>query len=73
MPKDFREKKYSLTRVITDCIEVECEMPSSLHLNGELLSNYKHHTTLKVELESVLGVQWLLLDNFILEVFLTEK
>ena len=73
MPKDFREKKYSLTRVITDYIEVECEMPSSLHLNGELLSNYKHHTTLKVELESVLGVQWLLLDNFILEVFLTEK
>ena len=73
MPKDFREKKYSLTRVITDCSEVECEMPSSLHLNGELLSNYKHHTTLKVELESVLGEQWLLLDNFILEVFLTEK
>lgn len=56
MPEDFR-KKYSLTRVITDCIEVECEMPSSLHLNGELLSNYKHHTTLKVELESFLGVQ----------------
>jgi len=22
-------------------------MPSSLHLNGELFSNYKHHTTLK--------------------------
>ena len=46
MPEDFK-KKYSSTRVIIDCTEVRCQMPSSLHLNGELFSNYKHHTTLK--------------------------
>lgn len=46
MPEDFK-KKYSSTRVIIDCTEVKCQMPSSLHLNGELFSNYKHHTTLK--------------------------
>ncbi|CAH3032201.1 unnamed protein product, partial [Porites lobata] len=43
---DFKQK-YSSTRVIIDCTEVRCQMPSSLHLNGELFSNYKHHTTLK--------------------------
>ena len=46
MPEDFK-KKYSSTRVIIDCTEVRCQMPSSLHLNGELFSNYKPHTTLK--------------------------
>ena len=46
MPEDFK-KKYSSTRVIIDCTEVRCQMPSSLQLNGELFSNYKHHTTLK--------------------------
>ena len=46
MPEDFK-KKYSSTRVIIDCTEVRCQMPSSLHLNAELFSNYKHHTTLK--------------------------
>ena len=46
MPEDFKQK-YSSTRVIIDCTEVRCQMPSSLHLNGELFSNYKHHTTLK--------------------------
>ena len=46
MPEDFKHK-YSSTRVIIDCTEVRCQMPSSLHLNGELFSNYKHHTTLK--------------------------
>ena len=45
MPEDFKE--YGSTRVIIDCTEVRCEMPSSLHLNGELFSSYKHHTTLK--------------------------
>ena len=45
MPEDFKQK-YSSTRVI-DCTEVRCQIPSSLHLNGELFSNYKHHTTLK--------------------------
>ena len=46
MPEDFK-KKYSSTRVIIDCTEVRCQMPISLQLNGELFSNYKHHTTLK--------------------------
>ena len=46
MPEDFKAK-YSSTRVIIDCTEVRCQMPSSLQLNGELFSNYKHHTTLK--------------------------
>ena len=46
MPEDFK-KKYSTTRVIIDCTEIRCQMPSSLHLNSELFSNYKHHTTLK--------------------------
>ena len=40
MPEDFK-KKYSSTRVVIDCTEVRCQMPSSLHLNGELFSNYK--------------------------------
>ena len=46
MPEDFK-KEYGSTRVIIDCTEVRCEMPSSSHLNGELFSSYKHHTTLK--------------------------
>ena len=46
MPEDFKEK-YSSTRVIIDYMKVRCQMPSSLQLNGELFSNYKHHTTLK--------------------------
>ena len=46
MPEDLKQK-YSSTRVIIDCTEVRCQMLSSLHLNGELFSNYKHHTTLK--------------------------
>ena len=46
MLEDFKQK-YSSTRVIIDCTEVRCQLPSSLHLNGELFSNYKHHTTLK--------------------------
>ena len=39
--------EYGSTRVLIYCTEVRCEMPSSLHLNGELFSPYKHHTTLK--------------------------
>lgn len=46
MPEDFK-KKYSSTRVIIDCTEIKCQMPSSLQLNGELFSSYKNHTTLK--------------------------
>lgn len=46
MPQDFKAK-YPTTRVIIDCTEVRCEMPSSLLLNSELFSSYKNHTTLK--------------------------
>lgn len=46
MPEDFKAK-YKSTRVIIDCTEIRCQMPSSLHLNGELFSSYKNHTTLK--------------------------
>lgn len=46
MPQDFKTK-YLSTRVILDCTELHCEMPSSLLLNSELLSYYKNHTTVK--------------------------
>lgn len=46
MPTDFKEK-FPTTRVIIDCTEVRCEMPSSLLLNSELFSSYKNHVTLK--------------------------
>jgi len=46
MPQDFKPK-YPTTKVIIDCTEIRCEMPSSLLLNSELFSSYKHHTTLK--------------------------
>ena len=46
MPADFKEK-FPSTRVIIDCTEVFCEMPSSLLLNSELFSSYKNHVTLK--------------------------
>ena len=34
-PEDFK-KKYGSTRVLIDCTEIRCQMPSSLHLNGEI-------------------------------------
>lgn len=46
MLKDFK-KAYPGTRVIINCTEVKCTMPSSLLLNSELFSAYKNHTTLK--------------------------
>lgn len=46
MPEAFKGM-YKSTRVIIDCTEVRCQMPSSLQLNGELFSSYKNHTTLK--------------------------
>lgn len=46
MPEQFKEK-YPSTRVIVDCTEVRCQMPSSLRLNSELFSSYKNHPTLK--------------------------
>ena len=47
MPEDFK-MEYGSKRVLIDCTEIRCEMPSTnLHLNGELFSSCKHHTTLK--------------------------
>ena len=46
MPEQFKEK-YPSTRVVIDCTEIKCQMPTSLLLNSELFSTYKNHTTLK--------------------------
>lgn len=39
-PEDFKNK-YPNTRVIIDCTEIKCQMPSSLLLNSRLYSSYK--------------------------------
>ena len=72
MPEDFKQK-YSSTRVIIDCTKVRCQMPSSFHLNGELFSNYKHHTTLKGLIGISLGEQSLLSANCTLVAYQTRK
>ena len=46
MPESFKGR-YKSTRVIIECTEVRCQMPSSLQLNRELFRAYKNHTTLK--------------------------
>jgi len=46
MQEDFKAK-YLKTRVILDCTELKCQMPSSLLLNSRLFSSYKNHTTVK--------------------------
>ena len=46
MPQDFKTK-YPSTRVIIDCTELRCKMPSSLLLNSELFSSYKNNPTVK--------------------------
>jgi len=46
MPEDFKAK-YPKTRVILDCTELKCQMPSNLLLNSRLFSSYKNHTTVK--------------------------
>ena len=46
MPQDFKAK-YPNKRVILDCTEIKCQMPSSLLLNSRLFSSYKNHTTVK--------------------------
>lgn len=42
MPEDFPS-----TRVVINCTEIKCQMPSSLLLNSEPFSSYKNHATLK--------------------------
>ena len=39
--------QFPTIRVIIDCTEVCCEMPSSFLLNSELFSSYKNNVTLK--------------------------
>ncbi|MGR3913214.1 MAG: transposase [Gammaproteobacteria bacterium] len=46
LPDAFR-KSYSDTFVIIDCLELRCEVPSSLPLQSQLYSTYKSHTTFK--------------------------
>jgi len=46
MPEDFKAK-FPKTRVIFDCTELKCQMPSSLLLNSRLLSSFKNHTIVK--------------------------
>ena len=46
MPESFHQK-YKSTRVIIDCTEVRCQIPSGLLLNSELFSLYKNYVTLK--------------------------
>ena len=46
MPEDFKSK-YPKTRVILDCTEIKCQIPSSLLLKSSLFSSYNNHTTLK--------------------------
>ena len=46
MPEDFKVK-YPNTRVILECTEIKCQIPSSLLLKSRLFSSYKNHTTLK--------------------------
>ena len=51
MPQQFKDK-CPCTRVVIDCTEIKCQMPSSLLLNTKLFSTYKNHNTLK----SVVGI-----------------
>ncbi len=46
MPKAFKAL-YPETRVIIDCSEIECEMPSSLRQKVLMWSNYKQRYTVK--------------------------
>ena len=46
MPDSFQEK-YLSTRVIIDCTEIRCQMPSSLLLKSKLFSSYKNHASFK--------------------------
>ena len=72
MPADFKEKFPSM-RVIIDCTEVFCEMPSSFLLNSELFSSYKNHVTLKglVRIAPSGGLHFAV--SFIPAAFLTVK
>ena len=54
MPEQFKEK-YPSTRVVIDCTEIKCQMPTSLLLNSEFFSTYKNHTTLKALVGITLG------------------
>ena len=47
LPDSFR-RLYPKTRVIIDCTEIFVETPSSLEIQVQLWSDYKHHCTFKV-------------------------
>lgn len=46
MPSGFKTL-YPSTRVVIDCTEIKVQVPSSLHLQSQMYSNYKSCTTLK--------------------------
>ena len=46
MPNEFKAK-FASTRVIVDCTEIICQMPSSMVLNSQTFSYYKSRTTFK--------------------------
>ncbi|XP_046548236.1 uncharacterized protein LOC124258217 [Haliotis rubra] len=50
-PEDFKPK-YSSTRVVLDCTEITCQVPSSMVLNSQAYSNNKDRTPFK----SLIGV-----------------
>ncbi|KAG1931606.1 hypothetical protein F2P79_021506 [Pimephales promelas] len=45
LPNEFQD--YPDTQVVIDCMELRCQTPSSLLLQGEVFSNYKSHYTVK--------------------------
>ena len=47
LPSCFR-RWYSKVRCIIDCTEIFIETPSSLDIQAQCYSDYKHHTTIKV-------------------------
>jgi len=52
VPGCFKDAKYSATRVIVDCTELNVQKPSSLVRNGQFFSAYKGHSTTK----SLIGI-----------------
>ena len=45
-PKSFKDL-YPTTRVIIDCTEIFIETPSSVRVQSDTYSSYKHHNTVK--------------------------
>ncbi|KAK6178668.1 hypothetical protein SNE40_011195 [Patella caerulea] len=46
MPEEFKD--YATTRLIIDCTEIYVEVPSSMVVQSQKWSSYKHHNTFKI-------------------------